>query len=121
VRTLAGALVLAVAAEPALAQTSGEKAFRQCYSCHSLDPAEQGLEGPTLAGVVGRRAGTLKGYSFSAAMKAAGARGLIWTEAALERYAADPDAVVPGSKMSYAGLKNAAARKALISYLKRSR
>ena len=63
----------------------------------------------------------LRGYNYSPAMRLAGARGLVWTEAVLERYAADPDAVVPGSKMSYAGLRSAEARRALIAYLKAPR
>ena len=70
--------------------------------------------GPSLAGVVGRRAGTLPGHSFSPAMQGA---GLTWTEANLRRYLADPNAVVPGTLMPPPGL-SAAQVNEVVNYLK---
>ena len=99
----------------------GERAFQKCYSCHSIDPRETGLSGPSLAGVVGRRAASLAGFQYSAAMKKAGADGLVWTEDALDRYLADPLEMIPETTMSFPGLRSAAERRAVIDYLKRFR
>ena len=68
---MGAALVMAMLAAAA---PSGEALFQRCYACHSVDPAEQGLPGPNLAGVVGRRAGAQAGFDYSPAMRAAGAR-----------------------------------------------
>jgi len=99
----------------------GEWAFQKCYSCHSVDPRETNLSGPTLAGVIGRRAGTLAGFTYSPAMKKAGAEGLVWTEETLDRYLADPLAMLPDTTMSSPGLRDPAERRALIGYLRRFR
>jgi cytochrome c len=94
----------------------GQQVFKsQCSVCHS-DAAKGGASvGPRLFGVVGRKAGTLPGYHYSSAMEMA---GLVWTEPNLDKYIANPKAVVPGDKMPYAGLKDAAKRAALVDYLK---
>ena len=84
--------------------------FQRCYSCHSVDPAEHNLQGPNLNGVLGRRAGTLPAYEYSAAMLAAGRGGLVWTEPTLEAFVADPEAVVPGTTMGPVGLVRPADR-----------
>lgn len=86
------ALLLAAAEAPPLA-------FNYCVSCHSVDPAETGLLGPNLRGVVGRRAGTLADFDYSPAMRAAGDEGLVWTREALKAFLANPPAVVPGTAM----------------------
>ncbi|QZH74038.1 MAG: c-type cytochrome [Erythrobacter sp.] len=88
-------------------------AFATCGVCHSVAPGQNGI-GPSLAGVVGRRAGSVAGANYSPAMQAA---NLTWTEANLERYLADPGAVVPGTTMPNPGA-NPAARQAIIDYLK---
>ena len=105
-----------LAAAPSAAE--GQKAFQRCYACHSVDPKEQGLQGPNLAGVVGRRAATQRGFDYSPAMRQAGARGLVWSEAALDRFMADPDAVVPGSTMFIPATRSPRERQAVIAYLK---
>ena len=111
-------MLLALAAAVSPSAASGEKAFQRCYSCHSVDPKEQDLEGPNLAGVVGRPAATLRGFRFSPAMRAAGARGLVWTEAALDRYLRDPEAMAPKTSMNMPPLRNPRERAAIIAYLK---
>lgn len=115
------ALTLFVAPSFAQAETrdAGERAFQKCYSCHSVDPKETNLSGPNLAGVIGRRAASLAGFDYSPAMKKAGADGLVWTEAALDRYVADPLETIPGTTMSFPGLHDAAERRAVIDYLRR--
>jgi cytochrome c len=78
----------------------GERVFQRCYSCHSVDPNETArLQGPSLNGLLGRRAAAVAGFAYSDAMKAKGAAGLVWTADALDRFIADPDAFVPGTPM----------------------
>lgn len=88
--------------------------FTQCVACHSVEPGKNGV-GPTLAGVFGRKAGAEATYSYSAALKDS---GLTWDEATLDKWLAAPMATVPGTRMSYAGQPDAAARKELIEYMK---
>jgi cytochrome c len=88
--------------------------FNQCAACHSTERDEHGI-GPSLAGVFGRRAGTVAGFEFSQAMKDS---GLTWNQATLDRYLTDPRGVVPGTTMAYNGVKDAAQRQAVINYLK---
>jgi cytochrome c len=100
----------------------GARAFQKCYACHSVDPAERGLPGPNLSHVVGRPAAALPDFEYSDAMIAAARqRKLVWTEATLDRYLADPQAFVPGTAMNFFGLRNPAERAALIAYLARPR
>jgi cytochrome c2 len=94
----------------------GQKLFRNCQTCHSLQPGENRV-GPSLAGVVGRAAGSAPGFNYSAAMKKS---GLVWDEATLDRYLTNPHQVVPGTRMAFAGLPDEGQRKALIDYLKMS-
>lgn len=89
-------------------------AFAQCAACHSVEPGKMGI-GPSLAGVYGTKSGAIAGYAFSEAMKDA---KLTWDDATLDKYLAAPAKVVPGTKMTYAGLADPAARAAIITYLK---
>ena len=87
-----------------------------CRECHSFLKNDNRL-GPTLYGVVGRKAGTEPGYGYSDSMKGS---GVTWDEATLDKWIADPGAVIPGNGMSppYSGLADAAIRKKIIAYLK---
>ncbi|MEL1251592.1 c-type cytochrome [Aurantiacibacter gilvus] len=98
-----------VAAAPATPPAS----FTTCGVCHSVEPGQNGV-GPTLAGVVGRRAGAVAGANYSPAMQGA---NITWTEANLRRYLADPNAVVPGGLMPAPGLDQAEIT-AVVNYLK---
>jgi cytochrome c len=91
----------------------GRKAFGQCRSCHAIEAGVNRV-GPSLFGVVDRRAGGVDGYAYSKAM---GDSGLTWTEAELDAYLTAPRREVPGTKMSFAGLSNPQARRDLIAYL----
>lgn len=102
-----------VAAAPAAAATA-PAAFAVCSACHSVAPGENGI-GPSLARIWGEKAGAVPGYDFSDAMKSS---GLTWNQATLDRYLADPKGVVPGTKMGFAGLKDAAKRQEVIAYLR---
>lgn len=108
-------LTLLALVPAARADDPGEHVFKTyCAVCHTVEPGKNKI-GPSLAGVVGRKAGTAPGYSYSDANKKS---GITWTEAELDKYLTDPKAVVPGTKMIFAGLKNPDQRKAVIAYLK---
>jgi len=102
------------------AQTpDGARLFQRCYACHSLDPSERNLSGPTLLGVFGRRAGTVEGFDYSQAMRDAGRRGLIWSEETLDRFLEDPEEFVPRARMGGVRLRDPSERRALIEWLKK--
>jgi cytochrome c len=87
-----------------------------CRECHSFVKDDNRL-GPSLYGVVGRKAGAEPGYAYSESLKSS---GVTWDEATLDKWIADPDAVVPGNDMSppYSGLTDPAIRKRIVAYLK---
>ena len=103
-------------AAPSVAAVAATKPpiFAVCSACHSEDPGDNGI-GPSLAGVFGAKAGHVGSFDYSDAMESS---GLTWNEATLNRYLENPQGVVPGTSMSYNGLKNAQQRKAVIDYLK---
>jgi len=85
---MAAALMLTAA--PVLADSEeGERLYRRCSACHSLEAGENRV-GPTLNGVVGRAAGSVDGYSYSDGLAAAGAGGLVWDEESLAAYLENP-------------------------------
>jgi len=105
---------MAIASSFAHAQdaAAGKAVFAQCTACHSTD-GSNGV-GPSLQGVVGRKAGTFPGFRFSRAMKAA---TIGWDVATLEGYIADPQKTVPGNVMPFSGIPEAKQRADLIAYL----
>ena len=118
-----GALLLPFAALHAAEGDAarGERAFLRCYSCHSVDPSETSkLQGPSLYRVVGRRAASIAGFDYSEAMQERAATGLVWDAATLERYIADPEGMVPGTRMSVPPLRDEQERADIVAYLARS-
>lgn len=113
------ALVATVAFAAAGASTGdvshGATVFARCAACHSISKTSIGGIGPNLAGVVGRKAGSLPGYRYSSAMKNS---GLVWNEATLARFLAAPSQVVPGTKMTFTGLSSPKDRVDVIALLK---
>lgn len=92
----------------------GETIFkRTCGACHTVEPGKNRI-GPSLAGVVGRKAGTEQGFKYSDAMAKA---GVTWSDESLNKYLSDPKAFIPGNKMAFAGLKKDDERAAVIDYL----
>lgn len=88
--------------------------FAICSACHKVAPGEHGI-GPSLAGVFGARSAHAADFDYTPAMKGA---GLKWDEANLHRYLENPRAVVPGTNMAFAGIKDQAKRQEVIDYLK---
>lgn len=97
---------------------NGQSLFRQCRACHQIGANAKNLVGPQLTAIVGRKAGTVEGFNYSEANKAAGAKGLVWDDTQLMAYLENPLQFMPGTKMAYAGLKDEADRKDIIAYLK---
>jgi cytochrome c len=90
-------------------------AFAQCAVCHATTANAPKKLGPTLAGVAGKPAATRPGYAYSAALKGA---KIVWTDAKLDAFLTKPAQVVPGTKMAFGGISNAATRAQLIAYMK---
>jgi cytochrome c len=107
---LTGSATAALAADPA----AGEKIFKaQCGICHAVAAVENRI-GPTLFGVLGRPAGSVPGFNYTADHKKL---GITWDAATLNKYLANPRAMVPDTSMVYAGLKDDAERADLVAYL----
>jgi cytochrome c2 len=90
------------------------QAFNQCTACHSTAPGKT-IIGPSLAGVYGHKAGQVPGFQFSDAMKNS---GMVLNEKNLDAFLANPTAKVPGTTMTFAGIKDEEQREAIIKYLK---
>lgn len=112
-----GAALAAAFALPAAAAdiSQGRAVFAsQCGVCHSNARGGGVIVGPPLYGVVGRKAGTVAGFDYSAAMKGA---GFTWSPDRLQAYLPAPRDYIPGVKMTYPGLKDPAKLDSLIAYL----
>ena len=109
------ALLLALpvfAAAPADKIRLGESVYARCQGCHAL---AYDRTGPRHCGLLGRRAGSVPGFAYSAPMKAS---DIVWTARNLDRFLRNPGRMVPGTTMGYAGVADPAERSALIAYLK---
>lgn len=110
--------MIAMSAMPALAQTGdaakGKSVFARCALCHDVKPGPRKM-GPNLSGLFGRTSGTTAGFAYSPAMQKAKIR---WDAKTLDAFLTKPTGVVPGNRMAFAGLPNAADRANLIAYLK---
>ncbi len=94
---------------------NGQSRFALCRSCHTIAEGGPDMTGPNLHGVFGRQVGTKPGYAYSAPVKAA---GFVWDGEHLDKWLADPRGFLPGTKMTFAGLKDPKDRIDLIAYLK---
>jgi cytochrome c len=115
------ALALAGAVLPGVAFAQGdagkgEKKFEDCATCHSLKAGENGV-GPSLFGVFERKAAGLDDFRYSPAMRRS---GIVWNTKSLDEFLADPQKVVAGNRMPYAGMPDAGERTDLIAYLQRA-
>jgi cytochrome c len=111
------ALLAVAGAGEASAQdaAAGEKVFSTCKLCHQIGENAKNAVGPALNGIIGRKAGSVAGYSYSDANKNS---GITWDEATFREYIKDPKAKVPGTKMAYAGLKDEQKINDLVAFLK---
>ena len=105
--TLSTLIVIAFAAASpaALAQdvAAGKTSFNKCLACHAVGEGAKNKVGPVLNGLMGRKSGTVEGYSYTEANKNS---GITWDEASFKDYIKDPKAKIPGTKMVFAGIKN---------------
>ncbi|ABG31150.1 MFS transporter [Roseobacter denitrificans] len=96
----------------------GEKVFRKCKSCHQVGEDAKNRVGPILNGIVGKPAGAVEGFRYSKPMAAAGEEGLVWSEAELIAFLANPKDYMRGTKMAFAGLRKEDDLVAVVEYLK---
>jgi cytochrome c len=94
---------------------NGKKVFAICKSCHTLVPGGANMTGPNLYGMFGRKPGTAEGYKYSDVVKAA---TFTWDAEHLDQWLASPKTFMPGTKMTFMGVKDAKDRVDLIAYLK---
>jgi cytochrome c len=93
----------------------GALVFRQCMACHSVAAGEQ-MTGPSLAHIWNRKAGSVEGFlRYSDPMKRA---DVVWNEATLDKWLANPEKFLPGTTMTFPGLKEGQARQDVVAYLK---
>lgn len=93
---------------------NGEKVFKKCATCHSVEEGKRKI-GPSLYGVLGRTSGTLDGFRYSKAMQSA---GIVWTEETINEYIESPRTYIKGNRMAFVGLKKPEDRADVIAYLK---
>jgi cytochrome c len=91
----------------------GEARFQDCAPCHKLEAGANNV-GPSLQGIFTRKAGELGDFRYSPAIKRS---GIVWTPETLDKFVADPQALVPANRMPYAGMASADDRADLIAYL----
>jgi cytochrome c len=119
-RVISAALLmsaLCVSASPAAAQdvAAGERSWNKCRACHQIGESAKNAVGPLMNGLFGRHSGSIEGYNYSAANKNS---GITWDEAVFAEYIKDPKAKIPGTKMTFAGIKNEQEIKDLTAFLK---
>lgn len=110
-----GLLVSTAAAAAEGDPATGKRVFNQCQACHTVVKGKNGL-GPSLNGVVGRKAGTADGFkNYSPAMQKS---DVAWTEENLDKYLSDPKGFLPGNRMIFVGLKKDQDRADVIAFIK---
>lgn len=109
---IAAGLLLASAAHAQNAQR-GQKLFEECAACHSIERGVNGV-GPSLAGMLGRKAGENPEFRYSPALRRS---GITWNVEKLGEFVADPQKVIPDNRMPYSGMPDAGSRADLLAYL----
>ena len=110
---VASAVLFAATVAQAAENKKGAKVFRKCAACHTIEEGKNKV-GPSLAGVIGREAGSLDGFRFSSAMAES---GVVWSAATLDEFLAKPKKFIKGTRMSFSGLKKEEDRKNVIEYI----
>lgn len=117
IKTLLASAIVASVSSAAYSQTpDGQQAFNNsCRTCHTVKAGDN-RQGPSLAGIVGKKAGTTEGFNFSPSLAQS---DLTWDEATLDKFIENPEAVASGNAMKpYGGVADPAQRKSIIEYLK---
>ena len=97
----------------------GEQLFRACASCHQVGSGGKNRIGPHLNEIFGRKAAQAgDGYRYSKGLERAGADGLVWEYETLDAYIENPRSLVSGTRMSFAGMKDASDRADVLAYLR---
>ena len=114
---IVAAALIAVSTAAGLAQDveKGANSFKKCLICHSIGPGAKNKIGPELNGLDGRKSGTVASFNYSDANKNS---GIVWDEATFKEYIKDPRAKIPGTKMTFPGIKNEQEINDLWAYLK---
>ena len=99
-------------------EASGAKIGKRCVACHTFDKDGPNRTGPNLWGIVGSPVAEKDGFSYSGALKDAGASGKVWGYQELDKYIENPKGYIPGNSMNFAGLKKPEQRAALLLYLR---
>lgn len=94
--------------------------YAPCAGCHALEPGRNSPAGPTLHAILGRPVASLRGFNYSPALRRFSRANPRWTRELLDRYLADPEALVPGTEMGFIGLADPGRRGALIDWLARN-
>ena len=121
IKTKLAAAVLALALLSGAVRAEGDAArgeakFKECAACHRLESGVNNV-GPSLHGIIGRKAGELTDFRYSPAIKRS---GITWTPDTLDGFIKEPQAMVPANRMPYAGLADPADRADLIAYLEKA-
>jgi len=111
----AALIVMSMGAAVAQDVQKGENSFKKCLVCHAIGPGAKNKIGPELNGLDGRKAGTAPDYNYSDANKDS---GIVWDDATFKEYIKDPRAKIPGTKMTFHGIKNEPEINDLWAYLK---
>ncbi len=117
VAALALALCFAQSAGASGDPQRGEALFRECRACHQIGPRAKDRVGPHLNDLIGRPAAAHAGFRYSKPMRQAAEDGLVWTAETLDTFLTNPRAMVPGTRMTFAGARRAEDRADLIAYL----
>lgn len=96
--------------------TAGAQTFAVCSACHSIQPGTN-MVGPSLHAIIGRHSGSIANFHYSTANKSS---GLVWSEQELYTYLEDPQKTVPGTYMTYTGVKDPQQRADVIAYLQQN-
>ncbi|MGH6864950.1 MAG: c-type cytochrome [Methyloceanibacter sp.] len=99
---------------------AGKAAFAKCGICHQVGANAQNLVGPELDKVLGRKAASVEGFAYSPGMQKLADEGFVWSEENIDKWIADPKAMLPDSPMALAfqGIPDAGERANIIAYLK---